>query len=234
MSIAVEVRLLSGKTATVKAGLDEEVGALISRAQATLGVGKGRLVDMSGGVLDASTPIKCTTLQDGGSLTLHVNRVQACGTQFAIAAILGDGTVVTWGDAEYGGDSTAVRDQLKNVQQITASNCSFAAVRGDGTVVTWGSGRCDSHYVQHQLKNVQHIHAADTAFAAILGDGSVVTWGAPGLGGDSSAVQHQLKDVRQIQAAHHAFAAVLGDGSVVSWGEVCAGGDSSAVQDQLK
>ena len=39
----------------------------------------------------------------------------------AFAAILGDGSVVTWGDAECGGDSRAVQGQLKNVQQIQAS-----------------------------------------------------------------------------------------------------------------
>ena len=166
MSIALEVGLLSGKTAIVEAGLDEEVGALISRAQTALGVGKGRLVDVSGAVLDATMPIKCTTLQDGGSLILHVNRVQACGTMFAVAALLGDGTVVTWGDVEYGGDSTAVQDELKNVQQIQASSCSFAALRGDGTVVTWGSACSggDSSAVQDQLKNVQQIQATQQRF----------------------------------------------------------------------
>ena len=33
----------------------------------------------------------------------------------AFAAILDDGSVVTWGDARHGGDSSAVQDQLKNV-----------------------------------------------------------------------------------------------------------------------
>ena len=36
----------------------------------------------------------------------------------AFAAILGDGSVITWGDADYGGDHAAVLEQLKNVQQI--------------------------------------------------------------------------------------------------------------------
>ena len=36
----------------------------------------------------------------------------------AFAAILGDGSAVTWGKAEYGGDSSAVQDQLKNATQI--------------------------------------------------------------------------------------------------------------------
>ena len=52
MSIAVTVGLLSGRTATVRAGLDESVAALSRRAQTALGVGKGHLVDSSGSILD--------------------------------------------------------------------------------------------------------------------------------------------------------------------------------------
>ena len=50
MSIAVEVGLLSGKTATVEAGLDEQVATLKLRVQTALGVGRGRLLDSSGSV----------------------------------------------------------------------------------------------------------------------------------------------------------------------------------------
>ena len=47
----------------------------------------------------------------------------------AFAAILGDGSVVTWGDANYSGtDSTAVQDQLLSVQQIQATEVAFAAI----------------------------------------------------------------------------------------------------------
>ena len=56
----------------------------------------------------------------------------------AFAAILADGSVVTWGDAKYGADSSRVRDLLKGVQQIQASREAFAAILGDGSVVTWG------------------------------------------------------------------------------------------------
>ena len=71
MSITVEVKLLSGKTATLQAELDEKVGSVKLRAQAALGVGKGRLLDSSGSTLDAGTEIKDTSLQNGDSLTLH-------------------------------------------------------------------------------------------------------------------------------------------------------------------
>ncbi|OLP96043.1 hypothetical protein AK812_SmicGene21767 [Symbiodinium microadriaticum] len=195
MSITVTVGLLSGKEATVEAGVDETVGTLQRQAQTALGVGRGRLLDASGNVLDVGESIKRARLQSGASLALHINRVQAQATGQAYAAILGDGSVVTRGDASCGGDSRAVQDQLKNVQQVQASYFAFAAILGDGSLVTWGKDRDggDSRAVQDQLKNVQ-VQASDSAFAAILGDGSLVTWGKDSHGGDSSAVQDQLKN----------------------------------------
>ena len=132
----------------------------------------------------------------------------------AFAAVLVDGSVVTWGDADFGGDSSTVQNQLKNVQRVQATqgDCggAFAAILADGSVVTWGDAGYggDSSAVQNQLKNVQQVQAArgdcGGAFAAILADGSVVTWGHP-VRGDSSRVQDQLKNVQQIQATDSAF-----------------------------
>ena len=64
-----------------------------------------------------------------------MQQIQA--TRSAFAAVLGDGSVVTWGKADSGGDSGAVRGQLKTVQQ--ANEQAFAAILGDGSVVTWGN-----------------------------------------------------------------------------------------------
>ena len=65
-----------------------------------------------------------------------MQQIQASKGVFA--AMLSDGSVVTWGNAFHGGDSSAVQDQLRDVQQIQASNGAFAAILGDGSVVTWG------------------------------------------------------------------------------------------------
>ena len=58
--------------------------------------------------------------------------------------------------ASSGGDSSAVRDQLKGVQQIQASYEAFAAILADGSVVTWGRADHggDSSAVRDQLKGV--------------------------------------------------------------------------------
>ena len=108
----------------------------------------------------------------------------------ALAAILADGSVVTWGNPAHGGDSSEVQEQLKGVQQVQATSGAFAAILADGSVVTWGlqPHGGDSSKVQEQLKGVQQVQATSRAFAAILADGSVVTWGDPLCGGDSSAV----------------------------------------------
>lgn len=46
--------------------------------------------------------------------------------------------LVTWGSQAHGGDSSLVRDQLKNVQQLQATHFSFVAILADGSVVVWG------------------------------------------------------------------------------------------------
>ena len=88
MSICLEVVLLSGKTAIAQAGWEEEVETLKWRAQAALGVGKGRLVHSFGGVRDASAAIKTTRLQDGDALTLHVNTVQVQASSVLLRPVL--------------------------------------------------------------------------------------------------------------------------------------------------
>ena len=92
---------------------------------------------------------------------------------------------MTWGHSYYGGDSSGVQDQLKNVQKICRTDVAFAAILADGSVVTWGNplGGADSSRVQDQLRNVQQISSTCRAFAAILADGTVVTWGRPDFGG---------------------------------------------------
>ncbi|CAE7902114.1 MPPED1 [Symbiodinium microadriaticum] len=231
-----QLMLDAGVVARSSDGLDEAVATLKVRAQIALQVGKGRLVDSSGSILNTEALIKHVKMKTGYSLTLQVCKVQVRSTLGAFAAILGDGSVVTWGSASSGGDSSTVQRQLSNVQQIQASSGAFAAVLGDGSVVTWGSAGHggDSSAAQDKLKDVQQVQASSKAFAAILGDGSVVSWGCARHGGDSSAVQDQLKNVWQIQASRKAFAATLADGAVVTWGGGCQGGDSSVVGNQLR
>ena len=74
----------------------------------------------------------------------------------AFAAIIGDGSVVTWGSFYGGGDSSSVQHQLKDVLQIQASKRAFAAILRDGSVVTWGHRHygSESSSVHDQLRTV--------------------------------------------------------------------------------
>ena len=69
------------------------------------------------------------------------------------AAIKEDGSVVTWGHPEWGGDSSGVQHQLSGVVEIQASHAAFAAILEDRSVVTWGDPSCggDSSAVREQL-----------------------------------------------------------------------------------
>jgi len=148
---------------------------------------------------DPDKTLEEAEIQDGECLTALVLQPQLVATEGAFTLWChGDSAVVTWGHAGYGGNRSAVRDQLKGVHQIRANDFAFAAILEDRSVVTWGDSSCggDSSAVEDQLKGVQHIHATWGAFAA------------------SSAVEDQLKGAQRIQATLGAFAAILEDGSV--------------------
>ena len=64
----------------------------------------------------------------GADLLFRVRTTQTCGRGMAFAAILGDGSVMTFGQPDAGGDCSAVQDRLKNAQCIQASEDAFAAI----------------------------------------------------------------------------------------------------------
>ena len=65
-------------------------------------------------------------LQLREELLRNVQHIQV--TDYAVAAILHNGSVVTWGDPDSGGDSSRVQEQLRNVQHIQATEHRCAAV----------------------------------------------------------------------------------------------------------
>ena len=61
-------------------------------------------------------------------------------SEFAFAALKEDGSVVTWGSSNSGGDSSGVATSLTSgVSQIFSNRYAFAALKEDGSVVTWGA-----------------------------------------------------------------------------------------------
>ena len=169
MSISVDVHLLSGKHASIQVEADASVASLKHRAQTAL-ASRGRLLNSSGEVLDGAQTVTEAKLLSGDVLTLHVQQVQLKATtpgdarfvKPGFSALLGDGSVVTWGHADYGGYSSNLQEQLRDVQQIQASDSAFAAILGDGSVVTWGDAERggDSSAVLQQLHDVRQIQAS--------------------------------------------------------------------------
>ena len=208
---------------------------LKTAAQRAFGQNCLKLITAKNRVLvDFEQTLKEAEIEDGERLTALVLQPQLAATRSAFVRWChGDSTLVTWGRKDYGGDSSAILNEVKGVQQIQATDSAFAAILEDGSVVTWGhkDHGGDSSAVQDKLKGVQQIVATQFAFAAILADRSVVSWGHAQRGGNSSAVRDQLMGVQQIQAVHNAFAGILADGSVVTWGDADWG---VAVRDQLR
>ena len=217
----VRVCLLSGRTAVVTVREHELVESLLQQAQSALG-GKGRLMDSSGAALDPSSTVKRARLQPADSVTLQLRppRVHGYGstviiegdgtvmrdvssplrrvsvvqaTSQAWAAILEDGSVVTWGNPSFWGDSGWAEPELHDVVEIQATDFAFAALMRDGSVSAWGDAdsgggtplmySLDPAEPEHFLDAVTCIQATRGAFAAIRRDGSVIAWGDHDVGG---------------------------------------------------
>ena len=142
---------------------------------------------------------------------------------------MNDGSVITWGASDSGGDSSAVASQLSSgvieIYSILSNDDNdgaFAALKDDGSVVTWGSastgGAEDSSSVSAQLSSgVTKIYGTfgqeGGAFAALKSDGSVITWGNNASGGDSSSVSSQLSSNYKLQDSQQFVITVsVGDG----------------------
>ena len=100
-------------------------------------------------------------------------------TNWAFAALRSDGRVVTWGSSRYGGDSTSVKNELRDVKTIVASRGAFVALRSDSTVVTWGCSECggDCTLVREELRDIVRVECAGHFhFTAWAADGQSVTW----------------------------------------------------------
>ena len=241
MMVQINIVWPSGNETSLTVPRSSTVGELKALARQSLKTCFLKLVTAEGHPLsDMRQPLEAAGLGNGDILTAiaHQQPVQIQATDSAFAAILADGSVVCWGHANRGGDSSCVNRKLRGVQQIQATDSAFAAILADGSVVCWGHENRggDSSCVNRKLRGVQQIQATDSAFAAILADGSVVCWGDEIRGGDSSCVNRALivRGAQQIQATDSAFAAILADGSVLCWGHENRGGDSSYMNRKLR
>ena len=178
-------------------------------------------------------------------------------SQHAYAALKSDGSVLVWGNPAYGGNASAIQNQLVNVSEMVANRGGFAALKKDGTVVTW-EGRFDDipsdgeawEHSKHpdggrkkvnlvdlntQGVRVTKIFAGEWAFVALKDNGTIVTWGYREAGADTVAARAAIgsDSVSEIVPSRGAFAVLKSNGSVATWGDSEYGGDSSSVSSQL-
>jgi hypothetical protein len=141
---------------------------------------------------------------------------------YAVAALKSNGSVVTWGESNTGGDSSSVSSSLTSgVVAVYSTEQAFAVLKSDGSVVTWGISNYggDSSLVSSSLASgVVEIYAASLVFAALKNDGSVVTWGDPDFGVNfSNSVASSLQSgVVQVYYTYYSLAFLKNDGSVIS------------------
>ena len=138
--LRVIVALTSGRSESLSLSESSKVGDLKALAQESFKKRFLQLVTAEGRILtDTSALFADAGLRDGEHLTAIVGQPKMAATDDAFALwCCGSNGVVTWGYPDSGGDSSAVQDQLRKVQQIQATESAFAAILEDGSVVTWG------------------------------------------------------------------------------------------------
>ncbi|CAE7346800.1 unnamed protein product [Symbiodinium sp. CCMP2592] len=214
---------------------ESTVEELRLRAQTALST-KGRLRTESGAEIEGEMTLSLSQagLQTGDRLTLYARPLQVAATQHAFAAIEGDGSVVTWGNPEFGGDCSGVQEKLRNVLCIQATDATFAALLADGSVVAWGH---DGKRCINKGSAVECIQSTKTAFAALHSNGSVDVWGV--LTGAGALTHYRgvlcaFDNVSCVQSNGATFAALLRDGSVRAVGDMENGADIRDVQMRLQ
>ena len=163
------------------------------------------------------------------SLFLESGVTDIFSNNYAFAALKDDGSLVVWGNGNYGGDATWLESELgglgstSRVSAVFSTRMAFAALRADGRVITWGKSSSeagDSSSVSGELAGgISTMVASNTAFAALNSSGGLVTWGYHDSHGDIYLHDNPVTSgVSRIFANFSAFAALKTDGSVVSWG----------------
>ena len=156
-TLTCSVSLPSGHCEDVVVAMNGTVGDLKMAAQRSLGRPFLRLAAADGRILNPTESLQSAGVENGSCIAAIAQQPKIAATQRAFALwCAGGDRIVTWGKSDSGGDSTAVQDQLRNVEQVHATNTAFAAILSNETVVTWGNPYSggNSTAVQDQLRDV--------------------------------------------------------------------------------
>ena len=147
---------------------------------------------------------------------------------YAFVALKTDGSVVAWGNSNYGGTGPApssVTAANSGVVAVYSTFYAFAALKSDGSVIAWGESGNGGTTPGNVSSGVVAVYSIDTAFAVLKNNGSIVVWGNEAYGGTNPGI---TGGVVAVYSTQYAFAALKTDGSVVAWGRSNDGGTGTA------
>lgn len=146
-------------------------------------------------------------------------------TEKAFAALREDGTVISWGNSDYGGNFSSKSDKLVSVRDIKASERAFIALKTDGSIVVWGAanfGASIPSNISSNLKSgVEEIWASARGFAARKGNGQLYSWGNVLFNSNENNKYVELTQIKSVYTNTHCFSSVSNDGTIQYWGDKC-------------
>ncbi|MDY0281523.1 MAG: hypothetical protein RBR35_13295, partial [Salinivirgaceae bacterium] len=128
-------------------------------------------------------------------------------------ALKEDGTVVAWGDNEYG--QSTIPAGLSGVKAIKAGAFHSLALKEDGTVVVWGA-QSGGQNIPTGLSGIKAIAVGKFHSLTLKEDGTVVAWGENDYG--QSTIPAGLSGVKAIAAGAYHSLVLKEDGTVMAWG----------------
>ena len=145
-----------------------------------------------------------------------------------LIALKYDGTVVTVGNANNGGDISNTEDQYKlyggtadDIEEVFLNDKFAVALKCDRTCIYWGDISRNTDLFNSDIskfKNIKTVAYSKDVMVGLTFDGKIYTLGEKSKGGE---YPHQLeKNVEKvISASLNGFLAVTNDNKIYSWGE---------------
>ncbi len=208
------------------AGLVRINGQLLSNAVEVSGAGSHALALRSDGIVvgwggnhfgeavgfeNRSSDVANGPVQIGGKVLDAVAAI-AVGRAHSVALKI-DGTVVAWGDNQFG--QAVVPVGLSNVTAVSAGEDHNLAIKSDRTVVGWGNSN-----VPKELANIVAVAASKLANGrdfALTTQGEVVEWSNV----EKPSLARQIPGLTNIAAISGGWShnlALTRDGTVIGWG----------------
>ena len=129
-------------------------------------------------------------------------------------AVLADGTVVAWGQNEFG--QCNVPAELYSVIAVTAGGDFSVALKSDGTVVAWGDNSVGQLNVPAGLDSVASIGAGRYHTLALRKDGTVIAWGLNSAGQVNVPIEATNVAAIAVGVGHNLI--LRSNGTLFAWG----------------